>query len=467
MQLDILKGIYTNEDVDFRSSLPLNLIPVPKDTGISKSYMRPAYGVLEFAVGPGRDRGSVIWNGVCYRAMGSKLVRLSSSGVIDILGDIGDDGNDATFAYSFDRLAVTSNGNLFYWNGASFQQVTDPDLGIALCVVWVDGYFMTTDGSNIVVTELNDPTSINPLKYGSSEIDPDPIVRLLKTRNEIYAINKNTIEVFDNIGGTGFPFARITGAQIQKGAVGTFAACVFDSDIAFVGGDMGSSVSVYIGANSVANKIATREIDQILLQYTESELSKCLLEYLMIDGHKFLILHLKDQALVFDKEASQESGNYIWFRLQSSSNINKKYIARNISYVYDKFICGDGDSGKIGYYTRSVSSHYGEKNDWEFSTKILFSDSKGIIFHKIELIALSGRVALGDEPFIYTSYSLDGMTWSQEIPFMLKTIGNRTQKIAWRRQGNMKTLRIQKFKGNSDAHIAFAALDVDLEQLNV
>ncbi len=87
----------------------------------------------------------------------------------------------------------------------------------------MDGYFLSTDGEFLIVTELNDPTQVNPLKYGSSEADPDPVNAVLKLRNEVYAINRNTIEVFDNAGGDLFPFQRIEGAQIQKGAIGTFA----------------------------------------------------------------------------------------------------------------------------------------------------------------------------------------------------------------------------------------------------
>jgi hypothetical protein len=108
-------------------------------------------------------------------------------------------------------------GDYITGTGSTLVQVTDPDLGVVLDVVWVDGYFMTTDGEFLVVTELVDPTQVNPLKYGSSEVDPDPVVALLKLRNEVYALNRNTIEVFDNVGGLLFPFQRIDGAQIQKG----------------------------------------------------------------------------------------------------------------------------------------------------------------------------------------------------------------------------------------------------------
>jgi hypothetical protein len=71
-------------------------------------------------------------------------------------------------------------------------------------VVWVDGYFMTTDGEFLVITELNNPFAVDPLKYGSSEADPDPVKSLLKLRNEVYALNRHTIEVFDNTGRRAF-----------------------------------------------------------------------------------------------------------------------------------------------------------------------------------------------------------------------------------------------------------------------
>ena len=102
-------------------------------------------------------------------------------------------------------------------------------------VRWIDGYFLITDGENLIVTELNDPTQINPIKYGSSEVDPDPIQAILKLRNEAWAINRNTIEVFDNVGGQYFPYQRIDGAHITKGTIGTHACCVFMDSVAFLG----------------------------------------------------------------------------------------------------------------------------------------------------------------------------------------------------------------------------------------
>jgi Phage stabilisation protein len=267
-QIPVIQGIYTDNTPDLRSSYPVNLVPVPRESGISSGFLRPADGLVSNGTGPGTDRGGIEWNGTLYRVMGTKLVSISSAGAVTILGDVGGSGY-VTFDYSFDRLAVVSSNNLFYWDGTTLTQVTDPDLGPVLDMCWVDGYFMTTDGTSLVVTELTDPTAVNPLKYGSSEIDPDPVVALLKLRNEVYALNRHTIEVFDNIGGEFFPFQRIDGAQIQKGAIGTFGCCVYLETVAFLGSGKNEAPGIYLGANSTATKISTQEIDEILLGYTE------------------------------------------------------------------------------------------------------------------------------------------------------------------------------------------------------
>jgi hypothetical protein len=264
MQIPIISGIYTDESANIRTSYPINMMPILKKSGISDGFLRPAEGIVSVGTGPGIDRGGIVWKGTHYRVMGSKLVSIADNGVITELADVGFvNDNYVTLDYSFDLLAIVSEGKLFYWNGSLLTQVTDPDLGTVNDAVWVDGYFMTTDGVNLVVTELTDPTQVNPLKYGSSEIDPDDIVALLKIRNEIYALNRYSIEIFTNIGGEFFPFQRIEGAEIPKGTVGTYACCVFMQTLAFLGSGRNESPGIYLGENATAKKSSSQEIEYI------------------------------------------------------------------------------------------------------------------------------------------------------------------------------------------------------------
>lgn len=466
MQIPILSGIYTNGDSEFRISYPINLQPIPLSQGVSLGYLRPADGIISYGAGPGIDRGGINWNGICYRVMGTKLVSIDANGAITIIGDVGGTGH-VIFDYSFDRLAIASGGKLYYYNGTTLTQVTDPNLLTVVDVQWVDGYFMTTDGASLVVTELTDPTVVNPLKYGSSEADPDPIKGLLKLRNEIYALNRYTIETFQNIGGDLFPFQRIEGSFIQRGCVGTFANAVFIDKIAFVGGGRNEAISVWLGLNGFSEKISTREIDLILSSYTEDQLSDVVCENIVNASQHLLYIHLPDQTLVFSADATKAYQSPVWYILTSSIVGKSTYRARNFVRVYGKWIVGDPTSTSYGYTTESISSHYGNVIGWEFGTQIVYNEGRGAIFHDLELVALPGRAEFGADPTIWTSYSLDGENWSIEKPRSAGKFGQNLKRINWLQQGFMRHWRIQKFRGTSDAHISFARLEARVEGMNV
>ena len=465
MQIPILNGIYADNTPELRTSYPVNMMPVPKKSGISNGFLRPGDGIVANGTGPGTDRGGINWNGICYRVMGTKLVTVASDGAVTVLGDVGGPVNTlVTMDYSFDRLAIASGGRLYYWNG-SLTQVTDADLGLVLDVVWVDGYFMTTDGELLIVTELSDPTQVNPLKYGSSEVDPDPVVALLKLRNEVYALNRNTIEVFDNVGGELFPFARIDGAQVQKGVIGTQACCVYIERIAFLGSGRNEAPGIYVGAAATTQKISTQEIDNLLLQYTEAQLATVKLEARNDKNHEHLYVHLPDRTIVYDASASEALGEQVWFTLTTTVVGFAQYRARNLVWCYDKWLVGDPQSSAIGYLVQTTGHHWGQQVRWEFGTLIVYNDGNGVIFNELELVSLTGSVALGTNPQISTSYSVDGQSWSQDRSITVGTIGNTAKRLAWFQQGHMRNWRIQRFRGDSDAHVSFIRLEAQIEAL--
>lgn len=466
MQIPIVSGIYSDAGPDLRTAYPVNMVPVPKQSGISNGFLRPADGLVELGSGPGIDRGGIDWNGVCYRVMSTKLVSVAADGAVTTLGDVGGKQSDfVTMTYSFDRLAIASGGDLFYWDGSTLTQVTDENLGVVLDVTWIGGYFMTTDGENLVVTELSDPTQVNPLKYGSSEVDPDPVLALLKLRNEVYALNRHTIEAFDNVGGEFFPFQRIDGAQIQKGVIGTHACCIYMDAIAFLGSGRNEQPCIYVGANAAAQKISTQEIDRLLLDYTEAQLSGVKLEARNDKNHQLLYVHLPDRTVVYDAAASSALGEPVWFVLTSSLDGFAQYRARSFVWCYDMWLCGDTQSTSVGYLHDRSGEHWGQIVRWEFGTAIAYAEGNGAIFHELELVALPGRVALGIDPIISTSYSVDGVSWSQDRQIRCGTTGSTAKRLVWLQQGHMRHWRIQRFRGTSQAHMSFARLEAQIEPL--
>ncbi len=464
-QIGVLNGVYTDQVAGFRTSYPRNLMPVPKETGIAQGYLQPADGIELFGTGPGVDRGGINWQGNCYRVMGSSLVRVAADGSVTILGDVGA-GGQVTMDSGFDRLAIWSGGRLYYWDSVTLQVVTDIDLGTVIDGRWINGYFMSTDGEFLIVTELNDPFAVNPLKYGSAEADPDGILAVDELRSEAYALGRYTIEVFQNVGGSGFPFQRIESARVVRGIVGTHAYSRLAGSFAFVGSGRNEAPAVYLMVPGDTLKISTSEIDKILKDYNEIQLSTLVVETRLDEGHELLLVHMPDRTWVYDVAASKVVGEPVWFELTSSIVGPGRYRARNLVWCYDSWLVGDPTSPNLGRMVKDVSTHYGQPVGWEFGTTILYNESRGAIIHELELVALTGRVAAGADPVVWTSYSLDGQTWSVERPTAAGRQGERTKRIVWRRQGKMQQYRIQKFRGTSDARITIARLEAQMEALS-
>lgn len=465
-QINILSGVYIKKG-DYRTAYPHNLVPVPVQQGISTGYLRPADGIVAFGPGgAGADRGGISWNGLLHRVIGSRLLRVDADGGIFDCGEVGS-GGPVTMDYSFDRLAIASGGRLYYWDGTALTQVTDPDLGRVVDVLWIAGYFMTTDGTSLVVTELLDPTAVNPLKYGSSEADPDPVMALIKLRGEVYALNRYTTEVFQNVGGDNFPFAVVQGAQVPRGAIGTFACNVFLGSIAFVGSGRGESPAVWLIQNGDTLKVSTREIDIVLQDYTEAQLAEIVVEARVDKGHQHLLIHLPDQTLVYDGAASLVVGQPVWFTLSSAVDGPGIYRGRNIVWCYDRWIVGDPTSGAVGTLTDDVATHFGATVGWEFGTQLVYNQSAGAIVHSVELVGITGRAALGVDPTIWTSWSADGVQWSQERAISAGKRGETAKRLQWRGQGRLAKQRVQKFRGTSDSVATFARLEMAIEPLAV
>jgi len=462
MQVSILNGIYSS-GADFRTSYPVNLTPVPKATGLSSGYLRPSEGVVLFANAPGKCRGGVNWKDEAYFVCGDKLIKVRENGTTQEIDRVEDDGKPVRFSFSFDRLGIASAGKLYYMTGTILSQVTDADLGDAFDVKYLDGYFLTTDGEFIVQTSITDPTSILPFSYGSSEVDPDPIEALIVNRNELYAINRYTIEVFTNATVTGsvveyFAFARIDGAHIQKGAVGRDAVCVFNEALAFVGSGRNEAPAVYLGENAQTIKLSTREIDQILASYTEAQLETVVTEPRTDKGHKFLYVHLPDKTLVYDSAASVTLQEPVWHILTSSLTGDAQYVARHFVWAYNRWLCGDPTANRIGVLSETDANHYGQIVRTEFGTTINWSETGGAVFHGLDLQVLAP--SKNGKQRMAASYTTDGQNWSQD-----RWATENLRRLAWHTQGFMHGWRAYRFRGTSDAGLSFSRLDAKMEPL--
>jgi hypothetical protein len=460
MRIPIVSGIVADNSAEFLQSYPTNLEVVPTDNKIAAAQFRGTSGALSIATGPGTDRGGINWNGSHYRVMGTKLCTVVP-GTVTILGDVGGSG-PVTLDYSFSDLIIRSGTSLFYYNPSDgLRQVTDPDLGPVVDCMWIDGYTMTTDGTYVIVTDLNNPMSVQPLKYGSAEADPDSITSLIKVRDEPYIVGRNTIEVMQNVGGNGFPFTSVKGAMIPIGCVGPMAKCLFADSFAFCGSARNEALGIYIAGNGSANRISTRAIDDELAKVADP--SQIVLESRTYRQERRLFVHLLDKSLVFQLDGSKQVEQEVWYIAQSG--VGNPYRLRNMVEINGKLYVGDTQSSAIGELTDEVSTHFGENAQWQFDVGPVYNGSKGGIVSSLELVGLPGRAPFGSEGSIWLSMTRDGQTFSTERSIPPGKAGETRKRLQWRPRLNFRSWIGFRFRGLGAFMPGFAGLEAEIAPL--
>lgn len=465
MRISILEGAYFDANGNIRSSLPVNMRPVLTESGLSKGYLRTEPG-LTLAVSLGaQDRGAIVWRGAQYRVIGSQLYWFPT-GPAQALGNVGNDGLPVRFDIGFDRIVIYSAGNVYYWNGLTMTQVQNPNIGNGppIDVCWIDGYYMLTDGTNLYVTSLADPTQLLPNAYEQPPEDPSPIVAVMRVRDEIYACTQNSIQNFQNVGGINFPFQVNPSGLIPKGPVGTHAVCYFNATLAFVGsGRTNEAVSVYVAGFGVATPISTPEIDRLLGQLTPAQLTALEIESLVSNDEQHLYVHLPTCSLVYHLNASQAAGQPIWTKVAGGPNMDQAYPARHFVFINGApggQIFGGSSTGQICLLDETVQTQIGQPTTWQFDTLLQYNEGRGAILKSAELVgtATPGTALL--------SWTRDGLNWSAQQSIAIGSSTTTPKRMQWRPKTRMWNFMGLRFQGKSSAVATFATLNADLEPLD-
>lgn len=479
MDIPILAGTYVDPNASLRVAHPVNMQPVPGAGSTNAGYMRPCEGVIPFgAGGPGIDRGGIVWeaDGLHYRVMGTSLVTVDAAGVVAIVSATALPGTGPVrLDFSFTLLGVLAGGFLFFWDGTNLTKVTDVNVPANLIdMVWVDSYWMVTDGAIAAVSNIATPTTFSILKYTGLN-NPDMIRATLKVNGQVQLVATNEIDPLQNVGGQFFPFSFVLPGVITKGVVGTRAACVFQSTIggvivgtvAFVGNGRNEAPSVYLGLNAQAIRIADAEVDELLLSYTPTQLSTIILEAIVYRGGQFLHVRLPDRTMVYDAIASAAAQQPLWHTLVTATAGFAQNRASFATLAYGVWVVGDPQSNALGVMSPSDSSHWGSMNRWELNTPLLDNDGKSSNITQMELVILNGTVNATVDPTIALSYTEDGENYSMRIFVKSGKVGDRRKRVVWFNLGVWREFRSYRIEGDSNSRVSARKLRAELQPLGV
>ena len=417
-QVPIIKGDTIGIETDYRDALPVNMFAVKRDILGAKVYMLQYPGLSSFATAVGKDRGGNYneRHGNHYRISGGQLVSIDSSGTVTSLGPVHGQSQVA-MPYSFNTQCIIADGRMYLYSpSGGFSEVTDPDLGIPIDGVWINGYYFLTDGEYIYHTDITNESSIDPLKFATAEFMPDKSLGVGKTQdNKVIVFGRYSLEYFVDAANTDFAFQRVESRAQKIGIVATHAKVETESGWYICGGRKGDCVSIHIVNIGSTQRVATREIDKIIGKYSEEDLSDIRLESYEEDGVRFVLVHLPSETLCFHDTAAKDFGPSVaWSVLKTDVAGSSPY--RGINMVNDPrlgyWLCGDKIDGRVGKIDDTVATHYGELAEIIAYTPFLNLETASIDELSIETIP--GRTDVSDAT-VAVSATYDGATFGNEV----------------------------------------------------
>jgi hypothetical protein len=413
---------------------------------------------------------------VAYFVNGTTLYSVSSAGVVTNIGFVSGSGR-VSMANNGQYLVIVVPGTTAYaFNNVSgaLAEITDVDFRASDTVVFKDGYFVfsASDGSVFFNSALNDPFTYDSLDFGTAEINPDRIVALHVNHNELFVGGLETIELFQNIGGAGFPFQRIPGANIQKGIHAKFSTVEFDNTFLFIGGGLNERSAVWrVAGSSSVQKVSTSAIDNAIQEFTRDEIKQAF-AWTYSDGGNFYAgftfpsTRISSKTFVYDATTSSLTGESTWHERQTGSTDNQ-WRVNSIVSAYGELLVGDSVDGRIGKIDKTAYTEYGDIIYRERASQPFFDQGLPLFESEIALTMETGvglSSGQGSDPIIRMDYSDDGRTFSSEFQRSYGKVGEYGVVPTWRRQGRIPRHRVIRFKTSEPVKSVIIKLEAMAEQ---
>jgi hypothetical protein len=462
--LNLIKGDKIGSETDYRDSLPVNMVAIVKPILGADGYMLQSPGLTQYGTGIGIDRGA-LWNERFpdhYRVSGGKFISVAADGTVVELGDIS--GSDtASLPYSFNTQAIIADGRMWLYDPVDgFREVTDPDLGDPIDGVWVDGFYFMTDGEFLFHTDITDESSIDPQKFATAEFMPDKSLGLGKTQdNKVLVFGRYTCEYFVNDASAQFSFTRVQSRAVKIGIVGTHAKAEMGDKWYLLGGRKEEAISVHVLGVGAAKKVATREVDKIIGQYTETQLESAVIESRSEDGYSFLVVHLPQHVLQFNETIASKVGiEQAWTILKTDVTGDLPWRAKHGLFEPRKgvWVYGDKRDSKIGVLDETLATHYGDISEWILDTPFTYLEAMSI--NELEIETLPGHTTTLDAT-VFVSITYDGVVRSSEFIELYGEPSQYGQRFILRRLGDVTNWFAFRFRGASRSRMAFSKAAID------
>lgn len=433
---------YEERSIPFDAQRTINLFPVVDETkqGKEVSALYGTPGKLLFATaGTGTVRQEYsATNGRAFVVTGTTLYELDSSGTATSRGTLEAGSGVVTMAENGTQLAICDSTYVYTFTYATnaFAKVTDGDLPSSGTLCFLDGYFIVSKNLSgaFYISSLYDGTAWAALDFATAESSPDNLVRVFPAVGLLWLFGDKTTEMWSNVGGTGFPFARVSGGKIETGCAAAHSVVALDNSVFWVGQDNRGSGIVYRANGFSPQRISTHAIEYKLQRL--SSLSVLRAYTYQQDGHTFYVLTDEDTITLVYDIATQ-----LWHeRAYLSDGVQEADLGSTCMYAFGKVMVGDRSSANI--YQLKLDNYADNTLPILRSRTFTHISNNGEPFRINSLLVdfeygVGLATGQGSDPQCWLEVSKDGgITWGRKLYASIGAIGQRNVRAIWRKLGN-------------------------------
>jgi len=374
MKTPILGSTYVARSVNAADARMVNLFPeIVPEAGKEPAFLQRAPGLkLLNTVGTGPIRG--LWafssnDGTAFVVSGLELYRINNAYTATLLGTVSGTG-PVSMADNGTQLFIACNGPSYIYNNTTgvFGAITDPDFPGAVTVCYLDGYFVFNQPNSQLmwVTAILDGTNIDALDFASTEGSPDGLIAVASNFREVWAFGTNSIEVWYDVGGTGFPLQRIQGAFNELGCAAPYSVAKMDNGLFWLGRDRRGQGIVYRANGYTGVRISTHAVEWQIQQY--ADMSDAIGYTYQQDGHSFYVLIFPSANTTWVYDASTQA----WHERAGFSEGQFTRHQSNCQMAFNnKIVVGDYENGNIYAFDLDDYSDNGSIQKWLRSWRAL------------------------------------------------------------------------------------------------
>jgi len=438
-------GSTESQSVVISNQRTVNYYPSQESPGAkSPLTLRPTPGLKKLfsaSLGPGRGNGIVFQNKM-YFVSHDKLIEsnsdLSSGTEIGTLNTI---GGRVVMAASPTELILVDGEYGYHWDGTTFSVISDPDFPTATHIAWLDFYFIANDvdTGQFYISGLNDGLSWNPLDFATAESQPDNLLAVFTTNNELWLFGEYTTEVYYNSGNPDFPFDQIPQGVMDIGVQAPYSISKNEQ------GELVWLSASRHGANDVvkARLGGFQIISDTDTGWTLDSLDTTNDAYAWIyteSAHTFYVLTFpksnKTKVYDFRENFWHDRKSYLIDRHRASGYVfyNRKHVIfdyDNASVYHWCLETRDDDGQPIERIRRGVIIHKDRKDIFISRFEIEFEPGQGLV---------NGQ---GDHPQAMLKYTRNGFIWSHELWRSIGKIGEYNNRAVWDSLGSGRQLQFE------------------------